>query len=527
MHSLVLMQSISLLFFHDVTYEHRLRDSNNEVYEFAEEVFNPYNNANSASYAMSNRHNSLASEVTEEDGSASPPVGTSPNMGHSNSISGNNNGSRHNHSHSSSNGTGATPDIPVCGVFTLLTECYSPTCSRDNLCYSIACPRRLEQQARLGMKAGGLARSDSRISLGAQEEQKAFWQLTVSKKTLESLDKNEIKRQECIFETIYSERDFVKDLEYLREFWIRPLSVTKIIKEQQREHFVNTVFYGINEIWEVNSRFAEALTKRQHEQPVVKEIGDLFLEYVPKFEPFIRYGAGQVMGKYEFDRMKRHNPFLVRFIDDTSNRVESRRLDVSSYLSKPTSRPARYPLLLKSIRDHTDPNSKDYENLNKAIEMLQKILSKINYETGKASDRLNLFLLKQKLAFRPGEYFDLKLTSENRKLLYQCVLKKRNYQDKERQGEVQCYLFDHVLLFARNKIINKKEVIPIIERNQEISIHWLIDRISDFSIAEESTQHYIAFSFNLSQMSNFLHLFGKLRLRLDIIRHSICSKNVD
>lgn len=31
------------------------------------------------------------------------------------------------------------------GVFTVLTDCYSPTCSRDSLCYSPSCPRRLEQ----------------------------------------------------------------------------------------------------------------------------------------------------------------------------------------------------------------------------------------------------------------------------------------------------------------------------------------------------------------------------------------------
>ncbi|OBA14732.1 uncharacterized protein OGAPODRAFT_16752 [Ogataea polymorpha] len=353
--------------------------------------------------------------------------------------------------------------VPVVGVFTLLTECYSPTCSRDNLCYSIVCPRRLEQQARLGSKSS-LTRSDSHLSLTQKEEQKAFWSYTVPKSILDSMDKREIKRQECIFEMIYSERDFVKDLEYLREFWIRPLSETKIIKENEREHFVNTVFYNINEIWEINSRFAEALTKRQQEKPVVDEIGDLFLEFIPRFEPFVKYGAGQVKGKYEFDRQKRHNPFFVRFIEDTSNRAESRRLDVSSYLSKPTTRPARYPLLLKSIRDHTDPESKDYANLNKAIELLQKMLTRINYETGKAADRLNLFLLKQKLVFRPGEYIDLRLTSEHRKLLYQCVLKKRNYQDKEKQGEVQVYLFDHALLFVRIKVVNKREVYRVYQR---------------------------------------------------------------
>ena len=30
------------------------------------------------------------------------------------------------------------------GVFTLLTDCYSATCVKDSLCYSVSCPRRLD-----------------------------------------------------------------------------------------------------------------------------------------------------------------------------------------------------------------------------------------------------------------------------------------------------------------------------------------------------------------------------------------------
>lgn len=433
-------------FYHDVTYEHRLRDSTNEVYQFSEDVFSPYGGHNSF-----NRQNSMSSNnYTDTDGRAMIPP----------SYSGNDLANR------------PSDYIGVNGVFTLLTECYSPTCSRDNLCYSIACPRRLEQQARLSMKSGSLTRSDSRLSLN-QDDHKPYWQLTVPKSLLESLDKKEIKRQECIFETIYSERDFVKDLEYLREFWIRPLSETKIIRQSERDHFVKTVFYGINEIWEINLKFAEALTKRQQEDHVVKEVGDIFLEFIPRFEPFIKYGAGQVMGRYEFDRQKRHNPFFVRFIEDTSNRAESRRLDVSSYLSKPTTRPARYPLLLRSIRNHTAPDSKDYENLGKAMEMLEKMLKRINFETGKASDRLNLFLLKQKLVFRPGELVDLKLTAENRKLLYQCTLKKKNAAEKDKAGEIQAYLFDHALLLVKVKVINKREVYRVYQRPMPIPLMFL------------------------------------------------------
>ena len=50
----------------------------------------------------------------------------------------------------------------VNGVFVLLSECYSPTCTRDQLCYSIACPRRLEQVSRLNLKiTSGLRKEDS------------------------------------------------------------------------------------------------------------------------------------------------------------------------------------------------------------------------------------------------------------------------------------------------------------------------------------------------------------------------------
>ena len=31
------------------------------------------------------------------------------------------------------------------GVFTLLTDCYVSTCSKDRICYSVSCPRRLAQ----------------------------------------------------------------------------------------------------------------------------------------------------------------------------------------------------------------------------------------------------------------------------------------------------------------------------------------------------------------------------------------------
>lgn len=377
-------------FFHDVTYAHRLRDSNNEVYQFRE---------------------TLVEDTTE-----------------------------------------------VNGVFTLLTECYSPTCTRDRLCYSIACPRRLEQQARLNMKLQpGLKREESRASLheDSNDEQK-LWINTVSKEVADSIDDKEKKRQEVISELMYTERDFVKDLEYLRDFWMKPLRqpAGSPIPEHRREKFVRTVFSNCQEVYIVNSRLAESLTRRQQQSPVVRNIGDIFLEFVPRFSPFIKYGSNQLFGKYEFEHEKRTNPAFAKFVDEVERAKESRKLELNGYLTKPTTRLARYPLLLENILKATSDGNPDKEDIPKAIKMIKEILSKVNIESGKAENHFNLMQLNRDLKFRPGEYVDLKLTEENRQLVFKSTLKK---SPADATGDITCYLFDHAVLLVRVKTVNKRE----------------------------------------------------------------------
>ena len=378
-------------FFHDVTYAHRLRDSTNEIYQFRETVVDEKSEIN--------------------------------------------------------------------GVFTLLTECYSPTCTRDRLCYSIACPRRLEQQARLNMRIQpGLKREESHASLHDekdQEEQK-LWINTVPKEVSESVPEKEQKRQEVISELMYTERDFVKDLEYLRDFWMKPLRnpQTSPIPEHRREKFVRTVFSNCQEVYMVNSRMAEAFTKRQQKEPVVRSVGDIFLDYVPHFSPFIKYGANQLFGKYEFEHEKRTNNNFSKFVDEVERMKESRKLELNGYLTKPTTRLARYPLLLENIVKYTADDNPDKRDIPKVIAIIKETLSKVNMESGKAENHFNLMQLNRDLKFKPGEYMDLKLTDENRQLVFKGSLKK---SPTDTTSDITCYLFDHAVLLVRAKMVSKRE----------------------------------------------------------------------
>jgi hypothetical protein len=317
----------------------------------------------------------------------------------------------------------------------------------------------LEQQARLNMKPQpGLKRQDSRSSLhGDDDKEQKLWIHSVPKEIAEGVTDKEKKRQEVIMEAIYTERDFVKDLEYLRDFWMKPLKSTNPqnpspIPEHRREKFIRTVFGNVLEVHSVNVKLAEALTRRQQQSHVVHNIGDIFLEYVPLFEPFIKYGSNQLYGKFEFEKEKSSNPAFAKFVEETERMKESRKLELNGYLTKPTTRLARYPLLLEAILKPTADDNPDKKDLPKAVALVREFLSKVNVESGKAENHFNLMQLNQQLIFRPGEVVDLKLTEEGRQLIFKGSLKK-----SDGGGDIQCFLFDHALLLVRIKIVNKRE----------------------------------------------------------------------
>lgn len=473
-------------FFHDVTYDHRLRDSASEIYQFKVRVptsgfgvdgafdddrrssaVPPPSRGNSASsFGPTSSISSMTSSKQPASTSRSPAA-TTPATSIYNGV----------HSGSALQDDDDDDDALPTGVFTLLTDCYSPTCSRDRLCYSIACPRRLEQQARLNMKPQPvLQRSVSRESLNDTKERGALWAESVSKEVFDSLSDTERKRQEAINEVVYTERDFVADMEYLRDQWIKPLRTSDTIPEDHREDFVTQVFWNVLEIHAVNAKLAELLTKRQKQSDVVDRIGDILLEMVPHFQPFVKYGAHQLYGKYEFEKEKSANPAFAKFVDETERLPQSRKLELNGYLTKPTTRLARYPLLLEQVAKYTPEDHPDKQTIPKVVKIVREFLTKVNVETGKSENRFTLAQLDQQLVFKQGEAVDLRLRDEQRELVFKGPLKKRGGTQSE-SAELQVFLFDHALLMVKPKMVNKHELYKVYRK--PIPLELLIVTVYD------------------------------------------------
>ncbi|KAF7982585.1 hypothetical protein HWV62_27595 [Athelia sp. TMB] len=446
-------------FFHDVAYEHRLRDSAGELYQFRG-VVSVFGSGELAG--------------GEEKGKANGANGENgrPGLKHNASV----NASVHSAGGSSSDNhakerDAETPTTPSAaatpladedeaplpsGVFTLLTDCYSPTCTRDRLCYSIACPRRLEQHARLNMlPAPGLsadvAEAEGEWAGGREGGEGALWVHSVPPEVVGSVSEKEKRRQEAINEVMYTERDFVRDMEYLRDVWINELKDSDVLPPERRTDFLEQVFWNIHDIIAVNTRLRDALTKRQKAYAVVERIGDIMLDAVPHFGPFVSYGAHQLYGKYEFEKEKAANAAFAAFVDAAERRPESRKLELNGYLTKPTTRLARYPLLLEAVLKHTPPDSPDAAALPQAIAIVREFLGRVNVESGRTENRFNLLQLDQQLVFRPGEQVDLRLQEEGRELVYKGALSKKGGGAGQDAGDLQLYLFDHALLMVKQK----------------------------------------------------------------------------
>ena len=83
----------------------------------------------------------------------------------------------------------------------------------------------------------------------------------------------------------------------------------------RRMDFLEQVFWNIHDIIAVNTRLRDALNKRQKSYAVVEQIGDILLDAIPHFSPFVSYGSHQLYGKYEFEKEKSSNPAFAAFVE--------------------------------------------------------------------------------------------------------------------------------------------------------------------------------------------------------------------
>lgn len=165
-----------------------------------------------------------------------------------------------------------------------------------------------------------------------------------------------------------------------------------IIPIERKNEFIVDVFWNISDIERISAALSKDLTLRQDKHSIIPSIGDILLNHVKDFQPFVIYGAHQIIAKHKFEMEKKRNTKFLQFVEKIERQPESRRLELNGYLTKPTSRLGRYNLLLSTIHQLTPKDHQDYQDIPKAMDMITEFLKQLNKKVG-LSD--NLFHLEQ------------------------------------------------------------------------------------------------------------------------------------
>ncbi|KAG6381762.1 hypothetical protein JVT61DRAFT_368 [Boletus reticuloceps] len=260
-------------------------------------------------------------------------------------------------------------ELPT-AVITMLTKCYTSTCSEESPCYSWVCPRR----------RAALVTDITSISEPDPTPHAEDWLNTVDPSILRSLPESEIHRQTIIHKTISQEEQYVQDLDSVEALFIRPLRrATHIMPASQLDDFIEEVFSNILDLRECNKRLVEAMYVRQREQsPIISKIGDVFLEAARSFRyAYPAYVARLPFAEKRFKEEIEANANLRLFLEECSRQSarqqEPRRLDLKHFLSRPSEHLQKYPIALEAIMKETTEGNPDAYYLAEAIHAIKDL----------------------------------------------------------------------------------------------------------------------------------------------------------
>ncbi|XP_052322398.1 neuroepithelial cell-transforming gene 1 protein-like isoform X20 [Oncorhynchus keta] len=223
-----------------------------------------------------------------------------------------------------------------------------------------------------------------------------LWSETLDVHQKSTFSTKEIKRQEAIHELSRGEQDLIEDLQMARKAYHDPMLKLSIMTEEELTHIFGDLdsYIPLHEGTRSSSYsyiplhedLLDKLAKGTGPNGTVGQIGQIVVDWLPGLNAYRDYCSNQLAAKALLDQKKQDRKvqdFLQRCLESPF----SRKLDLWSFLDIPRSRLVKYPLLLREILRHTPPDHPDVPCLEKAIAIIQGVLSDINMRKGESESQ--------------------------------------------------------------------------------------------------------------------------------------------
>ncbi|CAK9815717.1 ITSN1 [Anthophora quadrimaculata] len=266
------------------------------------------------------------------------------------------------------------------------------------------------------------------------------------------LDPMRRNRQEYINELITTEQAYIEDMRLVHEVFEKPLIESLVLTVDE----VDKIFVNWRDIIACNDNFLRALRIRRDNSKggIVRMIGDILCENIPRMSAYIRFCSCQISAAVYLQRLTETNPEFVKVAHTCQQDPRTKGMPLSSFLIKPMQRITKYPLIIGKILEHTPLNNPDKQYLQEALAKAEEFCTQVNegVREKENSDRLEWLQthvacdgLEEQLIFN-----SLTNSLGPRKLLHFGILHKAK-SGKELVG----FLTNDFLLFAQ-PILAKK-----------------------------------------------------------------------
>jgi hypothetical protein len=214
------------------------------------------------------------------------------------------------------------------------------------------------------------------ISSDHQQSLVDAWENNVAPEVFAKTSLQERKKQQVIWEIIFTEKAYVGDIRLIIDVFLKPITEKKLLPPKN----INLIFSNIEDIYEVNKEFLGILEHSREENPVIGNIGDIFLLFFEKFMVYTVYCTERDKAINKLHQVS-NGTKLKTFLDECNKLPVTRNLDLPAFLIKPPQRICKYPLLIKEVIKYTAENDQEMEKLKEALKHVQQIISIINEGT--------------------------------------------------------------------------------------------------------------------------------------------------
>eukprot|EP01134_Creolimax_fragrantissima_P008462 CFRG8462T1 len=204
-----------------------------------------------------------------------------------------------------------------------------------------------------------------------------------------AMSKQEIKRQEIVFELIRTEVSFVRSMVGLKEVYSDALSLNNALPDDK----IDLIFSNLDEVISCCARFCNRLLAQQTLTLKIENVATFFDAEFDDYKVFAIFCASQQLATDVIEMEKSTRPKFLKFLNDASGNPKCERYSLSDLMIMPMQRLTRYPLLIQTIIKATPVDHLDYEALTE--EALPRVKSVCNHVNSIVTKVSNSYMLKK------------------------------------------------------------------------------------------------------------------------------------